>query len=404
MFADAAVPAQLKPPVSGARPLSSDHELDAAIPVDGDADDLRDLEAGSAKGAPTSALEIAVHEFLNSSNRNQTRIDNLARLMFNDARVRKICRLRALKMGVDLGEVDDVLQRTMEVFFSKMLSKLNSYDAVYAVVYAVANNVSKEVSREAYVLISGHDSIEELKEKGGDIRESDRADYEEPDNELEVDSRIRKSNWNGRFKKSASEGKPIVVNAGVVSEVIPLVEFVRTKAKQEGGPVAIVMPKPPSTKDGKKAERDLSADQQELVDIIRKLEMRNQDFAVLLGIGLPRLSSYIYGRTASVPKQVMDDARRIFREQNASLAGVKAQFSKKMSEIIKDWETRLQTNTNEELAKYLGVTTMTIHRWRTDETQPDLTALVRYDQTVTKLEQQMKAAQKQMMRQLAGKK
>ena len=100
----------------------------------------------------------------------------------------------------------------------------------------------------------------------------------------------------------------------------------------------------------------------------------------------------------------MDDARRIFQEQSASLAKVKAQFSKNMSEIIMDWETRLQTDTNDELANYLGVTTMTIHRWRTDETQPDLTALVRYDQAVTKLEQQMKAAQQQMMRQLAGKK
>ena len=177
------------------------------------------------------------------------------------------------------------------------------------------------------------------------------------------------------------------MNAGIYREYVPLVDIVKGRPNADG---EMIVPK--ATKTGGKPTRDLSKDQQELVDIIDKLEMRKQDFAAHLGIGLPRLSSYIYGQTVSVPPAVMNKARLLYAEQGPSLAAVKQQFDKPMSEFIDEWAERLGTNTQEKLAKLLGVTTMTIHRWRIGEVRPDLTALVRYTGQVAHLEEIMRIA------------
>ncbi|ABM96874.1 hypothetical protein [Methylibium petroleiphilum] len=357
--------------------------------------DLREIQAESA-AAPASPLENILAEYIKNPSGDKTRIDKIASIMFNDARVRKICRLRALKNGVDIDEVDDVLQRTMEVFFAKMLAKMRSSDAVYAVVYAVANNVAKEVSREAFALVINHDSIEVMKEKGDDLREADLAGREEEDRDFMVDTRINNSYLSTRLK-GVLEGKGTLGDTGVYKpefETVPLVSVTKVKRAEGDQPAAQVidMPKPRP----EQAKRDLSADQQELVDMIEKLGVRNQDFAVQIGIGLPRLSSYIYGRTASVPKEVMDRAREVFHDQSHGLKELKKRFDKPMSEILKSWAKRLDAKTNEELASLLSVTTMTIHRWNTNETKPDKTALVRYDAQVGKIEEAMKSALKRV--------
>lgn len=53
-----------------------------------------------------------------------------------------------------------------------------------------------------------------------------------------------------------------------------------------------------------------------------------------------------------------------------------------MSEILQEWETKLGTTSDAELAGLIGVVTMTINRWRKNETKPDLSALNRYDRIV----------------------
>jgi hypothetical protein len=374
-----------------------------------DPQDDPELKAVLAEAAGTrSKLESEIAEYIACPYENKTRIDKLARVMFNDARVRKICRLRALKNGVDIEEADDVLQRTMEVFFSKMLKKMVSHDAVYAVVYSIANNVSKEVTREAYSLITGHDSIDAMRENGEDLRVSDIAGREEQDQEALVDTRIVKDKQSLAFAR-VLQGVGILENTGVYDpkkDVVPLFGFVQPKAP---GTEPVLPPLPDLTaakaaKSGKKGkaddadqkQRELSPDQKELVDIIAKLEIRNQDFAVLLGIGLPRLSSYIYGRTASVPQDVMERAREILTEQSKANAELRQRFSGTMAEILVGWEQALGTETNEEIANYLGVTTMTIHRWRTNETRPDLTALVRYNTMVEQIKLRLDRANTQL--------
>ena len=127
---------------------------------------------------------------------------------------------------------------------------------------------------------------------------------------------------------------------------------------------------------------ELSPDQQELVNIKNTLGLRHQDYAILLGIGLPRLSSYTYGRTASVPADVMKTARELLAENAEATRLLKEKFNRPMSEILQEWENSLGTTSDAELAGLIGVVTMTINRWRKNETKPDLSALNRYDRIV----------------------
>ncbi len=79
---------------------------------------------------------------------------------------------------------------------------------------------------------------------------------------------------------------------------------------------------------------------------------------------------------------VMKTARQLLAENGESSRKLREKFEKPMSEIITEWETRLGTTTDAEIAGLIGVVTMTISRWRKNETKPDLAALNRYDRIV----------------------
>ena len=130
--------------------------------------------------------------------------------------------------------------------------------------------------------------------------------------------------------KSALDALPSIT---MVKPVEPEVVSVRKIAKTAR-----------NTKNKRKTAREtieLSKDQQELVDIRKKLGLRHQDYAIMLGIGLPRLSSYTYGRTASVPADVMKTARQLLAENGETSRQLKEKFERPMSEIIGEWEMRL---------------------------------------------------------------
>lgn len=52
---------------------------------------------------------------------------------------------------------------------------------------------------------------------------------------------------------------------------------------------------------------------------------------------------------------------------------------------------------DEDMATILGVTKMTIYRWRNNETKPDATALARYEQWIDDYEHRIKKAVEQRL-------
>lgn len=363
-------------------------EIDVdAVPVDLEDPDIKDSRA---PGKPLSELQRLCGEYLQDAGNNPTFIDKIARALFNDTKARGICRRRAMKNGVNFDDTDEVVQRVMEIFIMKMIYKLRDVDAVYPIIFAIAENVSKEVGREVLVAGPDHNSIEEMMENGHELQQVSLMETVEEDGDVETSKRLTIARMVEALGKRAN-GESVKMNtrfAGTL-DALPMVNLVpATAAGQEEALAAEAQTATPAAtqapqgrrKGGSRAE--LSAEQAELVRIGEELELRNQDYAVLLGIGLPRLSSYIYGRTASVPEEVMERARQLLKEHRKSQGVRAAKFKKPMSEIVADWEKRLGTESNEELAAYLGVTTMTIHRWKANENTPDMTALVRYDAVV----------------------
>lgn len=265
-----------------------------------------------------------------------------------------------------------------------------SSPAVYAVVYAVANNVTLEDFRDRQNLVVNHSSIEDMLERGEEIGQSTLVDHEGIDHDREIDTQTATKRMAEALQRVIS-GEQTVADSGVFQmEQDPLVRLVLQKQETDDEletPASTAQRNSQPTTGEKKARgrTELSVDQQELVDIGNKLGLRNQDYAFALDIGLPRLSSYIYGRTASVPDDVMNKARALFAEEPLRVERLK-RFNRPMSQIFKEWETRLNPKNEEDLATMLGVTKMTIYRWRNDETKPDPTALARYEQWIDEYE------------------
>ncbi|WP_223508697.1 MULTISPECIES: hypothetical protein [unclassified Pseudomonas] len=337
-----------------------------------------------------SSFEKMCEKYILGGDRSPLLVNQIAYAMNQDERVRKICRVKAKQNGCDLNDFDEVLQRVMEVFFQSMLPKTVDTDAVYAVVYAVANNVSREVLRDRQKLVANHCSIEDMQERGEEIGQSTLVDQEEIDHDREIDTQTATKRMAAALQRVIS-GEQTVADSGVFQmEQDPLVRLVLQKPDTDDvieTPASTTLRNAqPSTGEKKARGRtELSVDQQELVDIGNKLGLRNQDYAFALGIGLPRLSSYIYGRTASVPDDVMNKARALFAEEPLRVERLK-RFNRPMSQIFQEWEKRLNPKNDEDLATMLGVTKMTIYRWRNDETKPDPTALARYEQWIDEYE------------------
>ncbi|TCV51467.1 hypothetical protein [Pseudomonas sp. 460] len=337
-----------------------------------------------------SSFEKLCEKYISNGDRSPLLVNRIAYAMNQDERVRKICRVKAKQNGCDLNDLDEVLQRVMEVFLLSMLPKTIDTDAVYAVVYAVANNVTREVLRDRQKLVANHSSIEDMQERGEEIGQSTLVDQEEIDHDREIDTQTATKRMAAALQRVIS-GEQTVADSGVFQmEQDPLVRLVLQQPDTTDDDIetpASSTQRNSQTPGEKKARgrTELSADQQELVDIGNKLGLRNQDYAFALGIGLPRLSSYIYGRTASVPDDVMSKARALFAEEPLRVERLK-RFNRPMSQIFKEWEQRLNPKNDEDLATMLGVTKMTIYRWRNDETKPDPTALARYEQWIDEYE------------------
>jgi DNA-binding transcriptional regulator YiaG len=167
-----------------------------------------------------------------------------------------------------------------------------------------------------------------------------------------------------------------VAGQATFKRALPLVKFVATSADAEW--VSL----PDSKHDLLPASIDplarLSADQAELVQICEALELRKQDFAAELGIGLSRLSSYLYGHTLAVPPEILQTARLLLKEHRRIPSERQRELAKPMDKLIAQWMRKLGVQTDVAVAELLGVSTMTIHRWRNNVVRPDKTALVRY--------------------------
>jgi len=362
------------------------------------------VDSSSSKpSGPPSTFELLCERYISATDRSPAFVNRIAFEMNRDERVRKICRVNLKKHHCDMDDFEDVLQRVLEVFFKSMLAKTVDADAVYAVVYAVASNVSREVYRDRQKMVANHRSIEDMLEMGEELEQATLAEQVEEDLDRDIDTEAAKRKMAAALQRVIN-GEQIVANSGIFDmDQDPMVSMIKTQPMSDIDvePAAATQRQTGNSSPAQKRPRagsraELSSDQSELVKIGEELGLRNQDYAFALGIGLPRLSSYIYGRTASVPAEVMKKARDL-RAEEPHMTSRLDRFKRPMSAILKEWEERLQTTGDEQMARLLGVTKMTIYRWRNDDTKPDITALGRYEQWIDDFQSRIEKAVEQRL-------
>jgi len=204
---------------------------------------------------------------------------------------------------------------------------------------------------------------------------------------------IRRRLYNAAMNES-EEGSKLAMH----TLRLPCVKEAAT-AMHEKACLPVIQKRPP-------AQRVLSADNQDLVDIRKGLDMSQAEFADALGIGMPRLASYEYGR-AAIPDWVMKASRDLADNNGNTLDSARTQYDGiAMPEILAGWARELGVpyDNSLELATLLGASKVTVTRWKNELIRPRLSALLRYEHMVKEAKKKL-ARQSELVEQLAtGKK
>ena len=167
-------------------------------------------------------------------------------------------------------------------------------------------------------------------------------------------------------------------------------------AAQESARLPVIEKKP-------RAQRVLPPESQELVSVRTGLDMTQAEFADALGIGMPRLASYEYGK-ATIPDWVMKSARDLADNSgNALESGRKKYEGIPMPKILDGWARELGVpyDNSQELATLLGASKATVTRWKNGLIRPRLSALLRYEHMVKEARKKL-ARQSEFVEQLAA--
>lgn len=173
--------------------------------------------------------------------------------------------------------------------------------------------------------------------------------------------------------------------------------------KESDSPV----PTPPSLPDLEKkpaVKRSLSPEHQELVNIRLKIGLSQAQFAEELGIGVPRLSSYEYGRAGSIPEWVMTAARELVANNGEAQESIRKKYEElEMPVILATWAKALGVphEDNGQLAALLGTSVSTLTGWKNKLTRPSLHSLAFHEHMVDQAKKKL-AKQKACIEELAG--
>lgn len=123
------------------------------------------------------------------------------------------------------------------------------------------------------------------------------------------------------------------------------------------------------------------ADHDELKTILHEVKISRESFAGLLGIGKPRLISYLYKHTRSVPQEVMHKARQVRVHLKSEADGLLERYKRPISHLLAEWiESYGLPDHNNALAEIFQVDPVTIKRWRRDLIKPGLRKSQQYEQ------------------------
>lgn len=147
------------------------------------------------------------------------------------------------------------------------------------------------------------------------------------------------------------------------------------------------------------SKKPVTPQQRLLRDTRRLLGYTAAQFAEMLHIGLPRLSSYEYGVTSIVPEDIMRRVEQLARRESGKAAALAAFKGKLIGTIVSEWEQKLRPYvraalpreerapaseplTLKQLALELQINVITLKRWWHSHTRPPETRIAAVDEQV----------------------
>lgn len=286
-----------------------------------------------------------------------------ARSFFLDSRVKKIVGRVMVTSGLPFDFRDDLFQETFSIVSEYASSgRITNPEGVYSFVYATAFNSARTIrhleTKNGANILTGADD-------GGERREHEIVDESTSTDHGESVDIVRARNKIASIlkdkKRDPMQTHPLVSNAKPA---------VRAVDADKGK--------------GRASTRKLSPEQQELADIIEELGYKHDEFAGEICIGMSRLASYLYGRTITVPNDIMRRARELKQQASPVVERWKKAYDKPMPTIIAGWEVALglepsAKGNDEIIARVLEVNPVTVYRWRKQDTTPQMHSIAKMD-------------------------
>lgn len=288
--------------------------------------------------------------------------ERFALTFFYDHRVKKIVGSVLLATGLPFDSRDDLLQETFLVIegYAKN-GRVTNPDGIYSLVYATAFNSARTMRHQDAK--NGADIALPPGDVDGDHQTHDIVDERSSEDRGEAVDIIRARNMIARIVEDKLRG-PMQTHP-LISNAEPLVHVTKPASA-------------PTT------ARKLSPEQEEIATIISSLGYKHEEFAADIGIGMSRLASYLYGRTATVPPDIMAKARELMKQAAPVVERWKKKYNKPMLKIIQGWEGSLGMDAGAKgnddiLAGILGVNPVTVYRWRKGDTEPSMHSRAKMD-------------------------
>lgn len=327
--------------------------------------------------------------------------NDVARAFLKDRRVSGMILTSALSKG--MGSLhSDLIQDALVLFNEKYLVDatklyLPEPESIYALIFSIGEGVVLSKRREAEQNRPGYYSLDELRDESDGEERFWFLDQDDSFEEQRL-AELAQERAGKELERRLSTGPVTAMKRAMTSMI----------SEKEMAPI----PEPNYV--GHRMERNvsekrLSADQKELKDIRKEIGLTLDQYASFLGITVASLSAYIYGRTESVPVDVMESARGLKADHKARFEEQLALYEgRPMLEIVSDWVQMLGLPGNGPedwsalLAKELGVTLITIQRWTQEKFRPTPMKLIDYGKRVTDI--LYKAEQKEKRKRKAAEK
>lgn len=329
--------------------------------------------------------------------RSDKRKDAIANAFFASSRIKQIVAFESKKLGIS-GECDELSQEIVLVVLNGILETLDSPDNIYPMVLGIAKNTCLAYKRRTMGYNEGrytsldtetHDDDGESYEKifhrdDGHFANADDNSIQLTEKRMSKEEAIKAMGLRINVERSRKSDLAVIADNLAASErgFSPLIAVSSPIARLPLGAIR-------AEKAKEKPPKVIPKDSLELAEIRRNLGLSIEAFATQLSAARGALTAYLYGRTLTVPVEIMKAARSLYAERGNLMATSSLAFKdRSMHEIALQWAETLGATEDvaiSALSTALEIAPVTVKRWLSNKTRPDLNVLEDYSNRVAKL-------------------